>query len=238
MKHRELAVARRRMVDEQVRRAGITERQVLRAMETVPRHLFVPRMLRHRAYEGCALPIGFGQTISNPFIVGLMTALLEIRGHERVLEVGTGSGYQAAILAHLCREVVTVERVAPLAARAAQQLRELELDNVTVVPGDASFGLADRGPWDAILVTACAPGLPETMAGQLCDGGLLLIPIAHGGEQVLYRYRRTGGELAVERSVPCQFVPLLPGVSGPLPEVGAEARPAEDPRGDAEGGAI
>jgi protein-L-isoaspartate(D-aspartate) O-methyltransferase len=227
---REFAVARRRMVDEQVRRAGVTDRPVLKAMEAVPRHLFVPRMLRHRAHEGCALPIGFGQTISNPFIVGLMTALLELRGPERVLEVGTGSGYQAAVLAHLCREVVSIERVAPLAARAARQLQDLELTNVTVLAGDASFGAQERGPWDAIIVTACAPGLPETLSRQLHDGGTLLIPIAHGGEQLLYRYRRCGGELTVERSVPCQFVPLLPGVEEPASEARAAAG---DPRAGA-----
>lgn len=226
---RERAVARRRMVEEQVRRAGVTDRAVLRALETVPRHLFVPRMLRHRAYEGCALPIGFGQTISNPFIVGLMTALLEVQPHERVLEVGTGSGYQAAVLSQLCREVVTVERVVPLAERAARQLRDLGLDNVTVLSGDASFGLADRGPWDAILVTACAPGLPDAMARQLADGGRLLIPIAHGGEQTLFRYRRHGGSLAVERSVPCQFVPLLAGTTAPQADEAAAGVVADRP---------
>jgi protein-L-isoaspartate(D-aspartate) O-methyltransferase len=225
---RELAVARRRMVDEQVRRAGITDGPVLKAMQDIPRHLFVPRMLRHRAYEGCALPIGFGQTISNPFIVGLMTALLELRGDERVLEVGTGSGYQAAVLARLCAEVVTVERVAPLAARAQKPLRELGLENVTVLTGDASFGLAERGPWDAIVVTACAPGLPETLAGQLRDGGRMLIPIAHDGEQTLFRYRRRGGELTVERSVACQFVPLLEGTTGTAGEAPGERDLAAD----------
>lgn len=225
---RDMAVARRRMVDEQLRRAGITDRTVLKAMEAVPRHLFVPRMLRHRAYEGCALPIGFGQTISKPFTVGLMSALLELRGDERVLEVGTGSGYQAAILSRLARDVVTLERVVPLARRAAAQLAELECANVTVLPGDASFGDEERGPWDAIIVTACAPGLPEAMARQLVDGGKLLIPIEHQGEQVLYRYRRRGAELDVERSVSCQFVPLLPG----LEEPGVEENGVEE-NGDA-----
>ncbi len=209
---RGMAVARRRMVQEQLSRAGITDRAVLKAMEIVPRHLFVPRLVRHRAYEPCALPIGFGQTISKPFTVGLMTALLELQGSERVLEVGTGSGYQAAILGRLCTEVVSVERVVPLAQRAAAQLAELGSTNVEVLPGDASFGLEERGPWDTIVVTACAPGLPEGMARQLRDGGMLLIPIDHAGEQVLYRYRRHGGELEVEQSVACQFVPLLQGL--------------------------
>jgi len=201
------------MVEEQLRRAGVTDQRVLAAMGEVPRHRFVPRMLQHRAYEPCALPIGFGQTISKPFTVGLMSALLELRGDERVLEVGTGSGYQAAVLGRLCDQVVTIERIAPLAARAASLLGDLGAANVEVVPGDATFGCVERGPWDGILVTACAPGLPEAMAGQLRDGGRLLIPIAHGGEQLLYRYLRRGEELAVEQSVPCQFVPLLSGLA-------------------------
>jgi protein-L-isoaspartate(D-aspartate) O-methyltransferase len=209
---RDFAVARRRMVEEQVRGGGIEDRSVLTAMAAVPRHRFVPRMLRHRAYEPCALPIGYGQTISKPFTVGLMTALLELRGPERVLEVGTGSGYQAAVLGRLAAEVVSVERIVPLARRAAAELADQGSPNVRVVPGDASFGLPDLGPWDAIIVTACAPGLPEAMARQLVPGGLLLVPIDHDGEQVLYRYRRQGEDLAVERSVPCRFVPLLPGV--------------------------
>jgi len=209
---RDFAVARRRMVQEQIRRAGVTDRPVLKAMEEVPRHLFVPRMLQHRAYEPCALPIGYGQTISQPFIVGLMTALLELQGHERVLEIGTGSGYQAAILSRLCREVVTMERVEPLARRAAQQLVDDECGNVTVLTGDASFGLADRGPWDAVIMTACSPGLPEGLGEQLREGGHLLIPIGQGDHQDLFRYRRIGDQLTVEKSVPCQFVPLLNGV--------------------------
>jgi protein-L-isoaspartate(D-aspartate) O-methyltransferase len=209
---RDYAVARRRMVDEQIRRAGITDRPVLQALEAVPRHCFVPKILQHRAYEPCALPIGYGQTISKPFIVGLMTALLELDGSERALEVGTGSGYQAAILSLLCREVVTVERVVPLAERAAAQLAAQECANVTVLPGDASFGLVEQGPWDAITVTACAPGLPEGLGDQLKDGGRLLIPVGQGPQQELYRYCRRGGELVVEKSVPCQFVPLLRGL--------------------------
>lgn len=209
---RDYAVARRRMVEEQLRRAGVTDPAVLEAMRTVPRHRFVPRILQHRAYEPCALPIGYGQTISKPFTVGLMTALLEIAGHERVLEVGTGSGYQAAVLGRLCAEVVSVERVVPLALRAAGELAAQGYQNVTVLAGDASFGREQGAPWHAIIVTACAPGLPEAMASQLVEGGRILVPIVHDGEQTLYRYRRHGDELTVERGVPCQFVPLLPGL--------------------------
>jgi protein-L-isoaspartate(D-aspartate) O-methyltransferase len=209
---RDYAVARRRMVDEQLQRPGITDRSVLEAMRAVPRHVFVPRMLWHRAYEPCALPIGHGQTISKPFTVGLMTALLEIGPGARVLEVGTGSGYQAAVLAEIGCEVTTLERVAPLADRAARSLDELGYATVTVHAGDASFGRDEGAPWDAIIVTACAPGLPESMASQLVPGGRLLIPIEHAGDQILYRYRRENDHLSVERSVACQFVPLLRGV--------------------------
>lgn len=209
---RDYAVARRRMVQEQLRQAGVTDHAVLRAMEVVPRHLFVPRMLWHRAYEPCALPIGHGQTISKPFTVGLMTALLELNRDARVLEVGTGSGYQAAVLSRLAAQVVSIERIEPLARRAAAQIAAVEYDNVEVRADDASFGLRDLAPWDAIIVTACAPGLPEALASQLRDGGVLLIPIEHNGGQILYRYRRQGEEFAVERSVPCQFVPLLRGM--------------------------
>jgi protein-L-isoaspartate(D-aspartate) O-methyltransferase len=210
--NRDYAVARRRMVEEQIRRGGIVDPAVGKAMSEVPRHCFVPRAIRHRAYEPCALPIGFGQTISKPFTVGLMSALLELKGGERVLEVGTGSGYQAAVLGRLCAEVFSVERIVPLARRASSELQTLGYFNVTVLPGDASSGLPDLAPWDAIIVTACAPGLPGAMARQLVDGGFLLLPIMHENEQLLYRYRRHGDTFTVERSIECQFVPMLPGL--------------------------
>jgi len=179
-------------------------------METVPRHQFVPHLLHHRAHQDCALPIGFGQTISKPFTVGLMSCLLELKGHERVLEIGTGSGYQAAVLAALCREVVTVERLAPLARRAQQLLAGLP--NVEVRAADGRDGAPDRAPFDAIVVTACAPHLPAALVSQLVDGGFLLLPVDKGREQILYRYQRRGQEVVIERSISCRFVPLLPGI--------------------------
>ena len=206
------AVARRRMVREQLAAAGLDDRRVLRAMEAVPRHQFVPRLLHHRAHQDCALPIGFGQTISKPFTVGLMTCLLELKGHERVLEIGTGSGYQAAVLAALCREVVTIERVAPLARRSQQLLAGLGLANVEVRADDGRDGAPDRAPFDAIVVTACAPHLPTALVSQLVDGGFLLLPVDKGREQILYRYQRRGNEVVIERSLSCRFVPLLPGI--------------------------
>jgi protein-L-isoaspartate(D-aspartate) O-methyltransferase len=208
----DFAVARRRMVREQLADAGLEDRRVLGAMETVPRHLFVPRLLHHRAHQDCALPIGYGQTISKPFTVGLMSCLLELRGHERVLEIGTGSGYQAAVLSVLCREVVTVERLAPLARRAGQLLDSLGYRNVEVRAADGRDGVPERGPFDAIVVTACAPHLPSAQVAQLTEGGTLLLPVDKGREQILYRYQRRGQEVVIERSVSCRFVPLLPGV--------------------------
>ena len=209
----DFAVARRRMVREQLEEAGIADRRVLRAMAEIPRHLFVPKLLRHRAHQDSALPIGFGQTISKPFTVGLMTALLELQGHEHVLEVGTGSGYQGAILAKLARSVVSVERVKPLAKRAAQTLAELGLDNIQVSAQDGTDGFADAAPFDAIMVTACAPHLPPLLVSQLVDGGYLLIPVNKGREQILYRYQRQGSEVVIEQSVSCRFVPLLRGLT-------------------------
>nr|MEE4268519.1 protein-L-isoaspartate(D-aspartate) O-methyltransferase [Candidatus Krumholzibacteria bacterium] len=220
--NRDFAVARRRMVREQVVGAGITDRRVIQAMEEVPRHLFVPKLLHHRAQQASALPIGFGQTISKPFTVGLMSALLELKGHEHVLEVGTGSGYQGAILAKLARTVLSVERITPLADRARQVLAQLGLDNITVLAHDGITGFMDQAPFDAIMVTACAPHLPPLLVSQLKDGGYLLIPVNKGREQILYRYQRRGEEVLVEQSVSCRFVPLLDGVT-----VGEE--PADTP---------
>ncbi len=208
------AVARRRMVADQLAGVGIADHAVLAAMTEVPRHLFVPTLLRHRAYHGCALPIGHGQTISQPFIVGLMTALLELTGEEHVLEVGTGSGYQAAVLAHLARSVVSVERVEPLALHSARRLDELGFDNVEIYAADGGDGVPERGPYDAVLVTACPSRLPSQLFHQLREGGTLVLPIGAGEEQTLYRYRKRGGEALVERSVPCRFVPMLEGLTG------------------------
>ena len=210
----DFAIARRRMVREQLRGQGLDDERVLTVMSEVPRHLFVPKLLRHRAYHGCALPIGHEQTISQPFIVGLMTTLLELQGHEHVLEVGTGSGYQAAILAQLCRSVVSVERIRPLALGAAHRLHELGVDNVEVYASDGGSGIPEHGPYDAVIATACPERLPSRLFHELKDGGVLVLPIGRGEEQILYRYRRLGDEAVIERSVPCRFVPMLEGLTG------------------------
>lgn len=215
---RDYSVARRRMVREQIAAAGITDRRVLQAMEEVPRHRFVPKLLASRAQQPSALPIGYGQTISKPFTVGLMTTLLELQGHEHILEVGTGSGYQGAILSKLAQSVISVERIAPLADRARQTLKELGFDNITVLAHDGTTGYSDHAPFDAIMVTACAPHLPPLLVSQLKNGGHLLIPVTKGQEQILYRYQRRGEEVFVEQSVSCRFVPLLGGVARDVAE--------------------
>ena len=231
------AVARRRMVREQLAAAGLDDPRVLKAMEQVPRHRFVPHLLHHRAHQECALPIGFGQTISKPFTVGLMSCLLDLKGHERVLEIGTGSGYQAAVLAVLCREVVTVERVAPLARRAGQLLADLGYANVEVRAADGIEGAPARAPFDAIVVTACAAKVPSGLVSQLAEGGYLLLPVDKGREQILYRYQRRGQEVVIERSVSCRFVPLLPGIQDAPPDEAADAAALDraDQGADAEG---
>ena len=211
------------MVREQLVDAGLTDRRVLKAMEHVPRHFFVPRLLRHRAHQDSALPIGYGQTISKPFTVGLMTSLLELKGHEHVLEIGTGSGYQGAVLSQLTRSVVTIERIKPLANRARGALATFGADNIEVLAADGSCGMSDRAPYDAILVTACAPHLPPHLVGQLVDGGYLLIPVSKGREQILYRYQRRGSEVHIEQSLSCRFVPLLEGTESPGVEEEGEA---------------
>lgn len=209
----DMRVARARMVSEQLQAAGLADPRVLAAMREVPRHLFVPKLLRHRAYQPCALPIGFGQTISQPFTVGLMTALCELSGGESVLEVGTGSGYQAAVLARLADSVVTVDRVPSLCRRAAAVLHELGYENVEVVAADGTEPLAGRGPFDVVVVTACAARLPEALYRQLRDGGRLIVPLGAGERQTLYRFHRNGDSPRIERSVPCRFVPLVRGVA-------------------------
>ncbi len=213
-------VARARMVSEQLRGAGLADPRVLGAMRDVPRHRFVPKLLRHRAYQPCALPIGSGQTISQPFTVALTCALLELKGDESALEIGTGSGYQAAVLSRLCAQVLTIERVEPLARRAAIVLAELDHANVTVLCADGCEPVSGQGPFDAIVVTACADRFPDTLYRQLRAGGRLVVPLAQtGGGQTLYRFTREPRQPRIERSLDCRFVPL---VRGPLARAAAE----------------
>ncbi len=197
-----------RMVEEQLRRRGIRDPRLLKAMLTVPRHRFVPSEHRHLAYVDGPLPIGAGQTISQPYIVALMTQLLLLQGDETVLEIGTGSGYQAAILAELAQQVHTIERHPELAERAKLILRELGYQNVHVHIGDGSLGLAEFAPYQGILVTAAAPKAPAALLEQLEDGGRLVIPVGGQWGQMLERWTRHGDQFDQEEFVPVAFVPL------------------------------
>jgi len=207
-KQAEYTRLRLRMVAEQIAGRGIINERVLDAMREVPRHLFVAPQLRHLAYEDGPLPIGENQTISQPYIVALMTQLLGLRGDENVLDVGVGSGYQTAILSLLAREVVGLERIQTLAEQAARRLDELGYENVTIHVGDGSQGLPDQAPFDAILVAAASPGVPAPLSAQLAGGGRLVIPIDDGQGQMLERITRKGDALHVEQVVPVRFVPL------------------------------
>jgi len=205
------------MVAWQLRRRGIRDQRVLNAMAAVPRELFVPERYRKRAYADSALPIGHGQTISQPWIVAAICEALALEGSERVLEVGTGSGYSAAVLAMLAAEVITIERIEELAIAARQLLAELGITNVEVVVADGSAGFPDRAPYEAIAVHATAPSPPRTLIRQLAPGGRLVIPIASDGADMLTVFRRLEGKLdpgtgeGLQRAVigPCRFVPLV-----------------------------
>jgi protein-L-isoaspartate(D-aspartate) O-methyltransferase len=198
------------MVRFQIEARGVRDPRVLEAMRRVPRDRFVPAARCADAWADRPVPIGRGQTISQPFMVALMSEALGLRGAERVLEVGTGSGYQAAVLAELAAEVYSVERIADLAAAAAGTLKELGCSNVTVVVGDGCRGLPEHAPFDAILVAAAAPSVPEALRDQLADGGILVVPIGESAAvQVLTMVRRTGTRFTLEEGTGCRFVPLI-----------------------------
>jgi protein-L-isoaspartate(D-aspartate) O-methyltransferase len=197
------------MVERQLRRRGISDERVLAAMEEVPRHEFVPESQRGRAYADSALPIGVGQTISQPWIVAAICQALELGGSERVLEIGSGSGYSAAVLSQLAAAVVGVERHESLAAEARRALDRIGVENVELLVGDGSRGVPDRAPFEAIAVHATAPAAPRSLLGQLADGGRLVVPIATDRADLLTVFRRRGDELLSEEIGPCRFVPLI-----------------------------
>jgi protein-L-isoaspartate(D-aspartate) O-methyltransferase len=200
---------RARMVERQLRRRGIDDERVLEAMGTVPRERFVPGRQRSRAYADSALPIGEGQTISQPWIVAAICQALELRGGERVLEVGSGSGYSAAVLSRLAAEVIGVERHESLAVEARRALDGTGISNVEVLVGDGSRGLPGRAPFEAIAVHATAPAPPRTLLAQLAEGGRLVVPVAGDGADMLTAFHRTSAGLAREEIAPCRFVPLI-----------------------------
>ncbi len=197
------------MVSTQLVPRGIKDERVLRAMRKVPRHLFMPESVRYSAYDDMAMEIGEGQTISQPYMVAVMTELLELKGTEKVLEIGTGSGYQAAILAELSSEVYTIERISALADRSRETLRGLGYGNIHVVVGDGTVGLADMAPFDRIIITAAAPSIPPPLVGQLREGGIIVAPVGERYSQILLKGRKVEDHLAEEFSTPCAFVPLI-----------------------------
>ena len=203
------AALREAMVTNQIETRGVHDRRVLAAMRAVPRHRFVPAHLAASAYHDSPLPIGMGQTISQPYIVALMSEMLELTGRERVLEIGTGSGYQTAILAQLAAEVISVERFESLAQEARDRLVELGYGHVRVEVGDGSLGWPADAPYDAILVTAASPGVPLPLQEQLAEGGRLVVPAGPRRTQQLVRVRRVGGQLERETTIGVAFVPLI-----------------------------
>lgn len=203
-------ITRKRMVQEQIIARGITTPRVIETLLKIPRHLFVQEAMADQAYSDGALPIGEKQTISQPFMVALMTDLLELKPQDHVLEIGTGSGYQTAVLASLCRRVYTIERIRPLAMQARKVLDYLHLLNVNIKVGDGTLGWPEEAPFDAILVTAGAPAVPDALAAQLAPGGRLVIPVGDEASQTILRIRKEpDGSLTRETGVGCRFVPLI-----------------------------
>jgi protein-L-isoaspartate(D-aspartate) O-methyltransferase len=205
----EFTLARERMVNDQIVPRRISDDRVISAMRTVPRHLFVPTDLRHLAYADAPLPIGHRQTISQPYIVALMTSLLELKESDKVLEIGTGSGYQGAILAQIADQVYSIERIGELADKTRELFQELGLNNIQVHQGDGTLGWEKEAPFNAIIVTAAAPKVPEPLKEQLASDGRMVLPVGGRNGQILELWRRKGKKLEKERVAPVAFVPLV-----------------------------
>jgi protein-L-isoaspartate(D-aspartate) O-methyltransferase len=206
---KDFAELRKLMVETQLKPRGIKDKRVLNAMGTVERHLFVGELLKSHAYDDSALSIGEGQTISQPYMVAAMTELLELKGDEKVLEVGTGSGYQSAILSMLCAEVFTIERIVPLAEKAEETFKALGYKNIRLIRSDGTLGLPEHAPFDGIIVTAAAPEIPDTFVNQLKTGGRLVIPVGSRYSQILYQVKKTAAGIKTSAFTPCVFVPLI-----------------------------
>lgn len=216
------SIARRRMVESQIVAHGITDQRVVEAMLKVPRHMFVGEALWGHAYSAGSLPIGEKQTISQPYIVAAMTAALELKGNERVLEVGAGSGYQTAVLSQLARRIYSIERITSLASRARRTLDQCGVTNVNLKVGDGTIGWKDQAPFDGILVAAGAPVVPEDYLDQLEPGGRLVMPVGSLDAQTLLRVtRNSNGDYIEERMMDCRFVPLI-GKQGWADEVSSQ----------------
>ncbi len=202
-------VAQRRSLIEKIRQRGIDDLEILRAFDLIPRHLFLPEAVWHRAYEDAPVPIGFGQTASQPSLQALYMDVLRLDSDDRVLEIGTGCGFQTAVLAQLAERVYSVERLRPLSIRARAVLDEMEISNVALMVGDGTIGWSRYAPYDAILVAAAAPEVPEPLLAQLADGGRMLVPVGDRDVQRLMLIRRRGEEVLREEVTNCTFVPLL-----------------------------
>jgi protein-L-isoaspartate(D-aspartate) O-methyltransferase len=200
---------RQMMVESQLIPRGIRNERVLDAMRRVPRHLFVEEVIRHSAYDDMALPIGEGQTISQPYMVAIMTELLDLKGTEKVLEIGTGSGYQAAILAELAKEVYTIERIPVLTKRAKDTLTSLAYGNIHLNTADGTVGWPEEAPFDRIIITAASPKIPDPLIEQLAINGILLLPVGSKFSQQLLKIRKTDQGTTEEYHTPCVFVPLI-----------------------------
>jgi len=197
------------MVKTQLIPRGIKNERVLNAMKKVPRHLFIDESIQYMAYDDMALSIGEGQTISQPYMVAVMTELLELKGSEKVLEIGTGSGYQAAILAEIAKEVYTIERIALLANRVEERSHSLGYNNIHIKVGDGTLGWAEEAPFDRIIVTAGTPRIPNPLIEQLSEGGIIIVPVGDRFSQQLLKVRKSKGKLLEDYHTPCVFVPLI-----------------------------
>jgi protein-L-isoaspartate(D-aspartate) O-methyltransferase len=197
------------MINTQLISRGIRDERVLKAMKKVPRHLFVDESIQYKAYDDIALPIDEGQTISQPYMVAIMTELLELKGNEKVLEVGTGSGYQAAILAELSKEVYTIERFAVLVEEAEKRFHFLGYNNIHISVGDGTLGWKEEAPFDRVMITAATPEIPEPIMGQLSAEGIIVAPVGERFSQQLIKVKKSKGRILEERHTPCVFVPLV-----------------------------
>jgi protein-L-isoaspartate(D-aspartate) O-methyltransferase len=197
------------MIEEQILGRGIKDLPVMEVLSRVPRHLFVNSSLQHRAYGDCPLPIGENQTISQPYIVALMTQVLDLKGEERVLEIGTGSGYQTAILAELASQVFTIERVKPLFKKSKKLLEDLKYKNIVFKTFDGTYGWRDQSPFDAILISAATPSIPESLIEQLADKGRLVAPVGERESQDLVVLNKNGDRVMERKIGSCKFVPLI-----------------------------
>ncbi|MCE5194015.1 MAG: protein-L-isoaspartate(D-aspartate) O-methyltransferase [Nitrospiraceae bacterium] len=200
---------RKEMVDLQLILRGIKDIRVINAMRKVPRHLFVSEAIQYKAYDDIALPIGEGQTISQPYMVAAMTELLELKGDEKILEIGTGSGYQAAVLAELAKEVYTIERIPALGQKAEETFKKLKYKNIRIKIDDGTIGWKDASPFDRIIITAAAPSVPQPIVDQLSNNGIIVAPVGERFSQQLIVIKKSGSTLAEEFHTPCVFVPLI-----------------------------